>query len=203
MISQQFLLLARPTKFFLFAIPECKQADDSGDALVISVQSIWTYSHHVQPVRGRPYISSLPYTSSTLQSGKVSILTGNFIYLLSISTRPEDCRVLRYSLAIDPPRYVPFRAAMGFRHAIWTEGHSTQPFVRLQTCAYSTMSDEHGGLQRLGHVRQLGVQLRPIQLPVQNGEVMDVSWDEESGRLCVLIFYQPHNMNRVLIINFP
>jgi hypothetical protein len=174
--------------------------DHSGDALVIPVQPIWTYSHHVQPVRGRPYISSLPYTSSNPQCGKISILTGKFIYLLSISNRSEDYHVLHYSLA-KHAGYVPFRAAMGFRHAIWTEEHSMKPFVTLQTCAYSTMPNGYGGLQRLNHVGQLGVQLRRIQLPIQNGEVIDVSWDEESGRLCLLIS-RMHGMNRVLVIDF-
>jgi hypothetical protein len=60
-------------------------------------------------------------------------------------------------------------------------------FVMLQTCAYFTLPNGYGGLQRLSHVGQLGVQLRPIPLPIQNGEVVDVSWDEESGRLCLLI----------------
>ena len=181
-ISQHSLLLAKSTEFFPFTIPEREAVDHGGDALVIPVQPIWTYSHHV---RGRPYISSLPFTSSNPQCGKISILTGKFIYLLSISNRPQD-HVLHYSLA-KRARYGPFRAVMGFRHTIWTEEYSAKPFVTLQTCAYSTLPNGYGGLQRLSHVGQLGGQLRPIPLPIQNGEVVDVSWDEESGRLCLLI----------------
>jgi hypothetical protein len=195
-LSQRLLLLARPTEFFLFTIPELEQVDGSGDPLVIPVQAIWTHSHHVQPVRGRPHISSLPYTPSNQQSGKVAILSGNFIYILSLSNHPEDCHILHYSL-VTGAHYVPFRAALGSRHAIWTEEHIGKPFLGLQTCAYFTMPDGHSGLHRLGHVGQLGVQVRPIQLPIQFGSVADVSWDEESGRLCVLI----NAPNRILIID--
>jgi hypothetical protein len=144
----------------------------------------------------------LPYTDKNQHVAKVAILTGKFIYMLSASDRPEDCHILHYSLATDA-RYVPFRSAMGSRHAVWTEEHSVKPFLRLQTCAYFTMPDGYGGFQRLGHVGQMGVQLRPIQLPIQQGEIADVAWDEESGRLCVLIS-RPHRgvvMNRVLVVD--
>jgi len=201
-ISQQLLILARPTEFFLFSIPDREKVDESGHPRLIPVQPIWTYSHHVRPVRGRPFISSLAYTDSNQYDGKVAILTGKFIYILSTSDRPEDCHVLHYALPGDV-RYAPFRAAMGSRHAIWTEERSVRPFVGLQTCAYFIMPDGYGGLQRLGHVGQLGVQLRSLQLPIQCGDVVDVSFDEESSRLCALIsqMYNGAAMNRILFVD--
>lgn len=168
------------------------------------MRPIWTYSHPVQPVRGRPSTCSLPWTHAGHHLGKIAILTGKFIYILSASVRPADCNVSHYPLT-GGGRYVPFRATMGSRHAIWTDGHSVKPFVGLQTCAYFTMPDSYVGLQRLGHVGQPGVQLRPLQLPIGWGEIIDISWDESSGRLCALLSRayngRRNPMNRILIVD--
>jgi hypothetical protein len=201
-LSRQLLLLARSTKLFLFAIPEPQPVDenDSDISRAVPVQTLWTYSHHVEPVRGRPSIGSVAH--GTTGSYATVMLTGKFIYILFLSEHPEYCYVEHYPLAHDS-RYVPFRMSVGSRHAIWTNEEHIGSFGGLQSCAYFTMPKSCGGLQRLGHVEQLGIQVRSLQLPVLGGAIKDLSWDEESGRVCMVISQAPKctPKNRILVVD--
>jgi hypothetical protein len=152
----------------------------------VPVQTLWTYTHHVEPVRGRPSISSIAHRSPTGQPYATVMLTGKFIYILFPSEYPEYCHVEHYPLTQNI-LYVPFHTAMGSRHAIWTNDEYVGPFATVHSCAYFTMPKNCDGLQRLGHVEQLGIQIRPLQLPMRRGIIKDVSWDEESGRACMVI----------------
>lgn len=143
----------------------------------------------MEPVLGRPYVippaDQVPIGQTY---GKTVILTGKFIYILSPADSPEDCRILSYISSEPFTRYVPHRAAMGSRHAIWTSQRSVVQFIGLQTCAYFTAPKAcDAAFQRLAHIRHSGIQFRSLRLPVRSGDVLDLSWDEDSGQLCALI----------------
>lgn len=185
-LSRKLLLLARSTELFLFAIPELQPVDKNGNPREVSVQTLWTYTHHVEPVRGRPSIGSVTHQNPTGHPYATVMLTGQFVYLMFPSEYPEYCHVEHYSLTGDI-RYVPFHTSMGSRHAIWTNDEYVGPFVGFHSCAYFTMPKNCDGLQRLGHVEQLGIQVRPLQLPIRDEIIKDISWDEESGQVCIVI----------------
>lgn len=149
----------------------------------MAVEPLWTYS--LYPAE-RPTINSVTCRSPTGQYYPTTIITRKSIYTLSPSERLEDCHIRRYSLTHDN-HHLPFPGAMGSRHAIWTKNVQVGPFLGLQSCAYPMVPEGCDGVQRFGHVGQVGVQVRPLQLPVRSGSIWDISWDEESGRLCVLI----------------
>lgn len=202
-VSPELLLVAKPHEFSLFVIPQLASLDDQGNPCVVPVQAIWT---HKQPgqhdqVLGRPHVRPMP-ASELHMRGKVAVLTGSSIFILSLSERQGECHAFRHIVAPDA-RYVPALARMGSRYAFWPAGNLAGPFINLHTCAYFTMPDECSVLHRLGHVEQTTIQCRPLNLPVQHGEVIDLSWDEESARLCILVSRQHRNehTHHVLLVH--
>lgn len=202
-ITQHLLLLSRTTEFYLFMIPEREPLRDSGDAFVVPVHPIWTYQHLVEPIHGCPYMTPPAEVSNGYPCGKVVILTGKYVYLLSLSDNRDDCHIHHYMSSEPGAQYVPYRASIGSRHAIWTLQRPAAEFVGLQTCAYFTSPEGcDSGKQRLGHVGDSGTRFRPLRLPVRSGDVLDISWDEDSGRLCAYIGPGWRNeMSRILIVD--
>lgn len=77
---------------------------------------------------------------------------------------------------------------LGLSRAIWLDQHDAGVAIKLLGCTHLTKPDNHAGYLRLGktHAPHPSHTLT-ISLPGQTGRIADLSWDEESGRIAVLV----------------
>jgi hypothetical protein len=85
--------------------------------------------------------------------------------------------------------------------AIMCHDHQGKGPITFECFTHFTRSDGHVGYLRLGRTKALDPSLSvTISLTGHNGRMEDVSWDEESGRVCVI--YTPLDVynDRVMLL---
>jgi len=77
--------------------------------------------------------------------------------------------------------------SMGNSRAVACKDFIDMQPMELQILTHFTRMDSHNGYVRLGHTKAPDpTQSVPIALLGQDGRAEDLSWDEESGRICVI-----------------
>jgi hypothetical protein len=184
----------------LYDIPELEPVQTRVAPKVVPVKPIWTRGYEDR--YNYPPVSPVYWDKFSGRHEKPIVLfTGSnlrFFHQSRIDQSPsyyflDSFWLRRYSLSS-----IETKPTLSDRRVIWSEnGH-------LHTCVFPlTYGGQYdAALLRFGYaLTETGSDLRiaPIELEV-GGEIRDVSWDEPSGRLCVLV-ENITSSRKVLIIN--
>ena len=203
-MSRYQILVTSCAKVSLFDIPELEPVTPGVDPLVTLVAPVWTRSYedrynyppvspvHWDPSNGRHDRPLILFTGSTLR----------FFYQSQDGQSPSYCSLDSFWVRSHNLSSIDARPTLSARRVIWSEKGI------LQTCVFPLLSGGRydAALLRLGHI-EADLRIAPIDLGATNteGKIQDVSWDESSGRLCVLL--EPPLVNkekhiaRILIID--
>ena len=107
--------------------------------------------------------------------------TGVHDYVLMIwppKGQPEDTFVRHIGGAFD----------LGLCRALWATDFLNLEKIKLHVCTYTTKPDDCAGYMRLGRSHAPDPS-HTVSIPLlgQPGSLIDLSWDEESGRIVVLV----------------
>jgi len=177
--SRNQVLLSSRAGLMLFDIP-ILQVVPAGRPTPLRVRPVWAHSFEVLDEYRHPNVSKLDSTGDTDMdfTERLTILGGYNIHILrlsEVSRRPSECQVSSYNLQThDPPR-VHARNILSSRRVFFCKDDA------LQSC--SILEDE------LACPRSMTGSLVCIEEARVAGRlrVHDMSWAEESGRLCLLV----------------
>jgi len=177
-------------KISLYNIPELEPVQTHVTPQVVPVTPIWTRSYEDRYYY--PPVSPVHWNKFSERHEKPIVLfTGSnlrFFHQSRIDQSQSYYTLDSFWLRRHYPCSIEVRPTLSDRRVIWSEnGH-------LQTCVFPlTYGGQYdAALLRFGYaLTETGSDLRiaPIELGVENigGKIRDVSWDEPSGRLCVLV----------------
>jgi hypothetical protein len=118
---------------------------------------------------------------------RCAILTDHFLHIFKICIGPHDCVDVDLVSHGGSPKLP--AAAIGVRHAVWFE-----PINILKMCTFIITGQDNDTTRLLGDLDgglgldALCIKLGSIRFPIDYTEaVIDMSFDEPLGRICVLL----------------
>lgn len=192
-LSERYVLVTSCAKVSLYSIPELKPIRDGADLdpPVITVAPLWTRTYEDR--YNYPPISPVHWRGANGHHEKpLALFTGSALRFFHQSQDPQSpgqCSLASYWLRSHHVETIDARPILSDRRVIWSERG------KLQTCPFPLpFGGQHdAGLMRLGYSEEEEesdeMRIAPILLgeATLEGKVRDVSWDESSGRLCVLL----------------
>ena len=190
-MSGRHILVTSCAKVSLYNIPDLEPIQASVGPHVILVAPVWTQSY--EDTYNYPPVSPIHWGST--DERPLMLFTGSNLRLFHQSQ--DDQSPNYYSLRSFWVRShylssIDARPTLSARRVIWSEKG------RLQTCVFPLICASgryDAALLRFGYT-ETDLRIAPIDLGSANleGKIRDVSWDEASGRLCVLV--EPIMLNK-------
>jgi len=179
-LSEKQILLSSRAGLLLFDIPDLQPSSEP--ASIIRVRPVWTHGFESLDV----YM--YPNTSPPERGANIAILNGYNLRVFHPAEdihRPSECRVTSYKLQTHDAARVHARNCLSSRRVFFCKDNA------IHTRIIPSLS-EHDDLQQAGQPpsESSSVLATPIEVDeARVGEklrVQDISWDEASGRLCLL-----------------
>ncbi|KAF7986570.1 hypothetical protein HWV62_26320 [Athelia sp. TMB] len=184
LLSETQLLITSSSKSSLYAIPPLLALPPRQPAPIIRQAPLWSTTY--QDKLDYPPASPVCWA----RDARLAVLTGTTLRFFT-PPRPSmsSCWIRTYSAGANDAR-----PALSGRRAIWSAG------CRVFVC---TFPSEAGGL-RLGAEGEM-VRVAEVVLPAAavDRKIVDLSWDEAAGRLCLLVGSPVWGNLRVTIIDTP
>ena len=189
------MLLSSDLGSYMFNIPQRTPISASNPS-VIMVVPFWYAQYpdyHIRTACVSPHVWN--DTPEAQQDLNLSILAGRGLYSFTPSRDREKCAVVTTCLISDELfdyNRVQFNCRVsGFRRVVWAKRSHDLEMIMISSCPYVTSSFEGcRGALRLG--RRTDEALPQwnwnIEIP-KEGWPRSLCWDEETGRICVLVDY--------------
>jgi hypothetical protein len=123
------------------------------------------------------------HTGNRLASAGASEADDFDLIILPPAKQHEDSVIVRHSMGIGD---------FGPSRSVWSKDTwgSTED-IELQSCTYFTRPVNHVGYMRLGNpLPPDPSRVSSIPLRGEMGDILDLSWDEQSGRLVILVVFR-------------
>jgi len=180
-LSEKQILLSSRAGMYLFNIPDFQLVSES--ASIIRTHPVWT--HNFESLDVYMYPNTSPPDGG--QTATVAVLNGYNLRVFHADLQHStECRVTSYSLQThDPPR-VHARNCLSSKRVFFCKDNM------LQTCAIPAeqgLRDEPLQAGKLSsELHSLNTKSVVVNEATVEGKlrVQDISWDEASGRLCLL-----------------
>jgi hypothetical protein len=197
------MLLSSGLGLYMFNIPQRTPISTPPDASAITVTPFWSatypdYNIHTPGVS--PHVwNDTPRAQHDLC---LSIFTRTGLHNFSPSRDPEKCAIVTHPISDDLFNQYPLRSswqASGFRRVVWAGRSDDSAMIMINSCPYVTSSLE--GCRGALRLRQRTDEALPqwnIGIPVE-GWPSSLSWDEETGRICVLVEHD--RRTSILVVN--
>lgn len=180
-ICPHLVVLSTPQQFFLFAIPELEPIVEHKLASRAFATPFATY--------GLDKHDDVWNRLCCNQEGRLAVATAAeldfsvsddmFLVIWPPAGQPED-KFIRHRL---------WQFDMNPSRGIFVKHYHFSGSIELNICTHFSKHDDHPGYMRLG-TSEAPDPSRVVNIPLdgQSGYIKDLSWDEESGRICVLIW---------------
>lgn len=180
------------TKVSLYNIPELQPVDASVNSPIIAVTSVWTRDY--EDTYNYPAVGPIYWRPSGSHEGSLALYTGHYLRFFRQFDSDQHCTLTSYRL-----RSYPNKPTLSDRRVIWAERGLWNAKSTLKVCVFPlSYGGKHDvGLIRFGHTgSEKSETLQAVLFPLRHadaaGEVGDLSWDETSGRMCVLFTPPPY-----------
>ena len=179
-LCPHLILVSAPSCIYLYKIPELSTMPENGVLNIVPATPLakyeeWTVDYHHNFIWD---------TLCSHHSGRMSTLFFSESGSCLLAVLPS----IGQSHSDAVTHMVGTHAAFGPTRAIWLK-ESLQPIerIKLESCVHFTKPDTHAGYLRLGRTRAPDPS-RSCYIPIggQFGHVQDISWDEESGKICIV-----------------
>jgi hypothetical protein len=199
LLPEDRILVVEPDSFAIYGIPPLQPMVPSGHAgadgakpCAIAVGPQWTYTLPKSQSGVSAIHSLVTYEITTGGDrrnviARCAILTDRFLHVFKICIGPHDC--VDVDLVSRRGSQGPPAAAIGVRRAVWFE-----PAIgMLKTCTFITGQNDDvtrllGDLDSGSGLDASRTKFGSIQFPKDYTEdVIDMSFDESLGRICVLL----------------
>lgn len=186
-MSGRQILVTSCAKVSLYNIPELQPVQPDVEPRIIPVEPIWTCSYEDR--YNYPPVSPVHWdTHSGRHERPLVLFTGSslrFFHHPDDDQNPSYYSLNSFRVRSHNLSSIDSLPTLSDRRVIWSEkGH-------LQTCVFPLAfgGPHDAALLRFGYTETETLRIAPIELGIANieGGIRDVSWDEPSGRLCVLV----------------
>jgi hypothetical protein len=180
-LSERHVLVTSCTRTALYNIPTLEPVTAGGNLRIVAVEPVWERTYEDR--YNYPPVSPIYWTASNRRhEGPLALFTGRTLRFFH-HTDDELCYFSSYPL---PHFKLDSRPTLSDRRVLWREKGG------LYTCVFPVTYGKHydTGRQRLGY--KDGEFEIPHVVPIDlgttkiEGKIGDISWDETSGRLCML-----------------
>ncbi|KAF7979565.1 hypothetical protein HWV62_41844 [Athelia sp. TMB] len=172
LLSETQLLVTTSSKSSLYAIPSLQALPPGQPAPIIRQAPLWSISY--QDKYHYPPTSPVCWA----RDARLAVLTGTTLrFFTPAPPAMRACWIRTYSAGANDARPV-----LSGRRAFWSAG------CRVFVCTFPVSAGGEAGGLRLGAEREM-VRVAEVVLPVAavEREIVDLSWDEAAGRLCLLV----------------
>lgn len=179
------IIVSTPLRLLLYPILELSPVREGYKPLAVPVTPLATYAENVSGGS-----NSIWNTLCSHHSGRLSTMTysqdgGCALVVLPPTGQSESDAVVHCP--------VNFPIARCATRSIWRRGDGAES-TKLNSCVHFTNPGNQYGYMRLGRSRPPDPShVSCISLNDTDGVIEDISWDEESGRICLVRFDGPDN----------
>jgi hypothetical protein len=185
-MSGHHILVTSCSRVSLYDIPELEPVAAGVNPHIIPVTPVWVRFYEDR--YNYPPVSPVHWNASGCHDRPLVLFTGSTLRFFHQSL-DDQCPSYYFLDSFWVRNHnmssIDARPTLSARRVIWSEKG------KLQTCVFPLIYGGRydGALLRFGYT-ETGLRIAPIDLGTANveGNVMDVSWDEPSGRLCVLVY---------------
>jgi len=179
-LSEKQILLSSRAGMLLFDIPDLQPASEP--ASIIRVRPAWTHGFESLDVYMYPNTSP----PERGEGANIAVLNGYNLCVFHPAEdihRPSECRVTSYKLQTHDAARVHARNCLSSRRVFFCKDNM------IHTCIIPSERDD---LQQTGQPSSESPSIRATSIKVDEARVgeklrvQDISWDETSGRLCLL-----------------
>jgi hypothetical protein len=173
------IIVSQIEHILLYAIPELKPVRKGFVSQVLAVTPLAVHDNLYTAEQTLLWNSFCEHHAGN----RISMVTPSERYVFNLAILPpagqREGVIVRHEMGVGD---------FGPSRAVW----SVDPWdrVELQSCTHFTRPDNHVGYMRLGRSKPTDPSRR-ISIPFAGevGEVLDVSWDEQSGLILILVIF--------------
>lgn len=175
-VCPHLIAITTQDHFYLFRIPEMKPVHTSHPPHIAQANPL---SIHAPEYRNDIWNALCCHHDGRIAMASTSDSADFFLVIWPPAGQSEGTFVshLLWQFDMNPSR------------VIWVRNYQFSEAIELYICTHFTRSDRNIGYMRLGRSQAPHPShVASIRIPLtgQTGVIKDLSWDEESGRICVL-----------------
>ncbi|KAF7986569.1 hypothetical protein HWV62_26318 [Athelia sp. TMB] len=196
LLSETQVLVTSCYKCSCYEIPPLQVVPPGQQAPIIRQEPLWTTSY--QDKYNYPPMGPVCWDAvSGRHEGRLAMLTGTTLRFYTPAPEPSmtSSWIRTYS-----PALMEARPALSDRRVLWSAGR------RLFVCTFPMPPGGERGWLRLGAQAEAEeVHVASVALPrmAVDGKIVDLSWDEAAGRLCLLVLSPALRSLGITIVDTP